>query len=89
MCWFVNMIWLILMFEFLIYWDGVILSESFGVIKGDVFDGDFIEEVWKIYYVFIFNFVWVKIGVMIKEMLKKYWKNMFEIVLLSGLIVVV
>ena len=41
---------------------------------------------WKTYYASIFNPARVKIGAMLKEMPKKYWKNMPETALVPGLI---
>ena len=49
-------------------------------------DGDPVEEVWKTYYASIFNPARLKTGTMIKEMPKKYWKNMPETALVAGLI---
>ena len=41
---------------------------------------------WKTYYASIFNPARVKIGAMLKEMPKKYWKNMPETALVGELV---
>ncbi|TPG41142.1 DUF4130 domain-containing protein [Sphingomonas koreensis] len=83
---FASMRWSILTPEVSLHWDGATLSEGPGAQKGDAPDGDPIEEVWKTYYASIFNPARVKIGAMLKEMPKKYWKNMPETALVPGLI---
>ena len=83
---FASMRWSILTPELSVHWDGEMLSEGPGAEKGDAPDGDPIEEVWKTYYASIFNPARVKIGAMMSEMPKKYWKNMPETELIPGLI---
>ena len=83
---FASMRWSILTPELSIHWDGKTLSEGPGAVKSDAPDGDPIEDVWKTYYASIFNPARVKIGAMLKEMPKKYWKNMPETALVPGLI---
>ena len=83
---FASMRWSILTPEVSLHWDGKALSEGPGAAKGDAPDGDPTEEVWKTYYASIFNPARVKIGAMLKEMPRKYWKNMPETALVPGLI---
>ncbi len=83
---FASMRWSILTPEVSLHWDGKALSEGPGAAKGDAPDGDPTEEVWKTYYASIFNPARVKIGAMLKEMPRKYWKNMPETALVSQLI---
>jgi DNA polymerase len=83
---FAGMRWSILTPELSIHWDGETLSEGPGATRADAPDGDPIEEVWKTYYASIFNPARVKVKAMTKEMPKKYWKNMPETALVSGLI---
>jgi DNA polymerase len=83
---FAGMRWSILTPEVSIHWDGRALSEGPGASKADAPEGDPTEEVWKTYYASIFNPARVKIGAMLKEMPKKYWKNMPETALVPGLI---
>jgi uracil-DNA glycosylase len=83
---FASMQWSILTPELSIHWDGEILSEGPGAVKSDAPDGDPVEDVWKQYYASIFNPARVKIGAMMKEMPKRYWKNMPETALIPDLI---
>ena len=83
---FANMRWSILTPDLAIQWDGKTLSEGPGASKSDAPDGDPTEEVWKTYYASIFNPARVKIGAMLSEMPKKYWKNMPETALIPGMI---
>jgi uracil-DNA glycosylase len=83
---FASMRWTILTPELSIHWDGKALTESAGADKADAPDGDPIEEVWKAYYGSIFNPARLKIGSMMKEMPRKYWKNMPETALVPQLI---
>jgi DNA polymerase len=83
---FAGMRWSILTPELSIHWDGTRLTEGAGAQKSDAPAGDPIEEVWKTYYASIFNPARVKIGAMLKEMPRKYWKNIPETALVPGLI---
>ncbi|WP_380785252.1 UdgX family uracil-DNA binding protein [Sphingomonas sp. R86521] len=83
---FASMRWSILTPEVSIHWDGKALSEGPGASKADAPDGDPTEEVWKTYYASTFNPARVKIGAMLKEMPKKYWKNMPETALVPGML---
>ena len=51
---------------------------AIGRSKADAPEGDPVEEVWKTYYRSIFNPARVKVGAMLREMPKKYWRNMPE-----------
>ena len=83
---FASMRWSILTPEVSLHWDGRALSEGPGASKADAPDGDPTEEVWKTYYVNIFNPARVKVGAMLKEMPRKYWKNMPETALVPQLL---
>ncbi len=83
---FASMRWSILTPEVSLHWDGVTLSEGPGASKADAPDGDPIEAVWKTYYASIFNPARLKVGAMLKEMPRRYWKNMPETALVSELI---
>ena len=78
--------WSILTPEVSLHWDGAALSQGPGATKDDAPDGDPIEEVWKTYYASIFNPARVKVGAMLKEMPRKYWKNMPETALVPQLL---
>jgi uracil-DNA glycosylase len=83
---FANMRWSILTPELSIHWDGDILAEGPPATKADAPEGDPIEDVWKTYYASIFNPARLKIGAMLKEMPRKYWKNMPETALVRELV---
>jgi uracil-DNA glycosylase len=83
---FANMRWSILTPEVCIHWDGEVLTESPGATRADAPDGDPVEDLWKRYYASTFNPARVKIGAMMKEMPKKYWKNMPETALIPELV---
>jgi len=83
---FANMAWSILTPELSIHWDGNTLTESPGAVRADAPGGDPVEEVWKTYYASIFNPARVKTRAMLKEMPKKYWKNMPETGLVAPLL---
>lgn len=83
---FASMRWSILTPEVSLHWDGETLSEGPAASKADAPDGDPTEEVWKTYYASIFNPARMKVGAMLKEMPRKYWKNMPETALVPQLI---
>ena len=83
---FASMHWSILTPEVSLHWDGAALSEGPGATKADAPVGDPIEDVWKTYYASIFNPARVKVGAMLKEMPRKYWKNMPETALVPELL---
>ena len=83
---FASMRWSILTPELSLHWDGTALSEGPGATRADAPEGDPIEAVWKTYYASTFNPARVKVGAMLKEMPRKYWKNMPETALVPGLI---
>ena len=83
---FASMRWSILTPEVSLHWDGQSLSEGPPATKADAPDGDPTEEVWKTYYSSIFNPARLKVGAMLKEMPRKYWKNMPETALVPQLL---
>ncbi|RYY24489.1 MAG: DUF4130 domain-containing protein [Sphingomonadales bacterium] len=83
---FANMRWSILTPELSIHWDGEALSEGPPATKSDAPDGDPVEDIWKTYYASTFNPARLKTGAMLKEMPRKYWKNMPETALVKELI---
>ena len=83
---FTNMRWSILTPELSLHWDGDTLEEGPSATKADAPEGDPIEEVWKTYYASTFNPARLKTGAMLKEMPRKYWKNMPETGLVKELI---
>ncbi|WP_420141382.1 UdgX family uracil-DNA binding protein [Sphingomonas sp.] len=83
---FASMRWSILTPDVSLHWDGERLREGPGAARADAPEGDPVEETWKTYYASIFNPARVKIGTMLKEMPRRYWKNMPETALVPGLI---
>jgi len=83
---FTNVRWSILTPELSIHWDGQKLSEGPGATRADAPAGDPLEETWRTYYASIFNPARLKVGAMLKEMPKKYWRNMPETSLVQPLI---
>ncbi|MDV3458155.1 UdgX family uracil-DNA binding protein [Sphingomonas sp. HF-S4] len=83
---FANMRWSILTPELSLHWDGEALAEGPGASKADAPGDDPVEDVWKTYYASIFNPARLKTGAMLKEMPRKYWKNMPETALVKELI---
>ena len=83
---FTNMRWSILTPELSIHWDGAELREGPGATRAEAPGGDPLEETWRTYYASIFNPSRLKVGAMLKEMPKKYWRNMPETSLVQPLI---
>jgi probable DNA metabolism protein len=83
---FTNMRWSILTPELSIHWDGKALSEGPGANRTDAPSCDPLENIWRTYYASIFNPARLKVGAMLKEMPKKYWRNMPETSLVQPLI---
>ncbi|HEX8641993.1 MAG TPA: UdgX family uracil-DNA binding protein [Allosphingosinicella sp.] len=83
---FATMRWSILTPELSLHWDGDRLTEGPGATRADAPAGDPVEDVWKTYYASIFNPARLKVGAMLKEMPKKYWKNMPETALVGELV---
>lgn len=83
---FANMKWSILTPRGCIHWDGETMHESGPAQRSDAPEGDPVEDLWKSYYASIFNPARLKVGAMLSEMPRKYWKNMPEAELIPDLI---
>ncbi len=83
---FANMRWSILTPKGSLHWDGAMLEEGPPAQRSDAPAGDPIEDLWRKYYASIFNPARLKIGAMMKEMPRKYWKNMPEAALIPELV---
>ena len=83
---FANLKWSILTPRGCIHWDGETMRESGPAQRSDAPQGDPVEDLWKSYYASIFNPARLKVGAMLSEMPKKYWKNMPEAELIPALI---
>lgn len=83
---FAGMRWSILTPRGSLHWDGDVLAEGPPAQRADAPGGDPAEELWRRYYASIFNPARLKVGAMLKEMPRKYWKNMPETALIPGLV---
>ena len=83
---FASMRWSILTPRGSLHWDGDVLSEGPPAQRGDAPAGDPAEDLWRRYYASTFNPARLKMGAMLKEMPRKYWKNMPEAALIPALV---
>ncbi|MEW4448110.1 UdgX family uracil-DNA binding protein [Qipengyuania sp. JC766] len=83
---FANMAWSILTPRGTLHWDGETMREGPPARKSDAPQGDPVEDLWRTYYASIFNPARLKVGAMLSEMPKKYWKNLPEATLIPELI---
>ncbi len=83
---FTAMHWSILTPAGSLHWDGQVLREGPPARREDAPAGDPAEDLWRKYYASIFNPARLKVGAMLKEMPRRYWKNMPEAALIPGLI---
>lgn len=83
---FANRRWSILTPKGTLHWDLHTLREGPPARRGDAPGDDPVEAAWKAYYAAIFNPGRLMTGAMLKEMPKKYWKNLPEAALVSTLV---
>lgn len=83
---FANMRWSILTPRGCLHWDGETMREGPPAQKGDAPEGDPVEDLWRRYYASIFNPARLKVGAMLSEMPRKYWKNLPEAALIPELV---
>jgi DNA polymerase len=83
---FATIAWSILTPALSLHWDCERLSEGPGGVRRDAPGGDPLEALWRSYYASIFNPARIKTGAMLKEMPKKYWRNMPETALIPTLL---
>lgn len=83
---FTNMRWSILTPDLSLHWDGAELTEAPGATRADAPASDAEEELWTIYYAAIFNPARLKIDAMVKEMPRRFWRNLPEARLIPGLV---
>jgi uracil-DNA glycosylase len=83
---FTTMHWSILTPSLCIHWDTQTLRESPGIAKPDDLTDDPAEDLWRSYYASIFNPARLKTKAMLKEMPRRYWKNMPEADLIPSMI---
>lgn len=83
---FANMKWSILTPRGSLHWDGETMREGPPAQRADAPEGDPTEDLWRKYYASIFNPARLKVGAMLKEMPRKYWKNLPEAALIPDLV---
>jgi len=83
---FASMRWSILTPQGTLHWDGKTMREGPPAQKSDAPHGDPVEDLWRTYYASIFNPARLKVGAMLSEMPRKYWKNLPEAALIPELI---
>ena len=83
---FANMCWSILTPALSLHWDAEVLREGPGASRAEAPGEDPVEDIWKTYYAAIFNPARLKTGAMLREMPRKYWKNMPETALVRELV---
>ncbi|WP_420382799.1 UdgX family uracil-DNA binding protein [Novosphingobium sp.] len=83
---FAAMRWSILTPLGALHWDGEVLHQGPPANRSDVPGGDPAEDLWRTYYAAIFNPARLKVDAMVKEMPRRYWKNLPEADLIPELI---
>lgn len=83
---FANMKWSILTPRGCLHWHGETMREGPPAERSDAPSGDPTEDLWRKYYASTFNPSRLKVGAMMSEMPKKYWKNLPEASLIPELI---
>ena len=83
---FASMRWSILTPQGTLHWDGETMHEGPPAQKSDAPHGDPVEDLWRTYYASIFNPARLKVGAMLSEMPRKYWKNLPEAALIPELV---
>lgn len=82
---FTQMRWAILTPERSVRWDGTRARFGPGAQRADAPAADAGEQLWLTYYQHIFNPARLKLKMMQKEMPRKYWRNLPEASLISGM----
>jgi len=82
---FTQMRWAVLTPECSVEWNGATLRFGPGAAKADAPPADAGEHLWLTYYRSTFNPARLKLKAMQKEMPRRYWKNLPEAELISGL----
>jgi probable DNA metabolism protein len=83
---FADMPWSILTPDLCAHWDGGSVLFTSGVTKAEAPTKDRLEELWRRYYVTIFNPARLKVKAMKTEMPMKYWRNLPEASMIKSLI---
>jgi DNA polymerase len=83
---FAAMRWSILTPRCALHWDGETLRQGPPASRAQAPGGDPAETLWRTYYAAIFNPARLKVDAMVKEMPRRYWKNLPEADLIPDLI---
>lgn len=83
---FANLRWSILTPRGSVHWDRKVMHEGPPAKAEDAPGGDRFEDLWRSYYASIFNPARLKVGAMLSEMPRKYWKNLPEAQIIPQLI---
>lgn len=83
---FANQKWSILTPRLSLHWDGERMTEGPPARREDAPADDATEDLWGRYYASTFNPARLKVKMMVKEMPRKYWKNLPEARLIPTLI---
>ncbi len=83
---FATMTWSILTPYRSAHWTGAALTFGPGAQRSAVPDDDRLAEYWRTYFSSVFNPARLKVGAMMSEMPKKYWKNLPEAAAIPELI---
>lgn len=83
---FAAMAWSILTPDRCAHWDGRALTFSPGLDRRAAPPEDAAEELWRTYYASIFNPGRVKVGAMLSQMPRHYWKNLPEAAVIPALL---
>lgn len=83
---FASLRWSILTPERCVHWDGKEVRFTPGVAKEQAPPEDAAEDLWRTYYASIFNPARIKVGAMLAQMPKHYWKNLPEAGLIPDLL---
>ena len=83
---FAGMRWSILTPRGALHWDGKVVREGPPANRADAPAGAPAEALWRTYYASIFNPARLKVDAMVKEMPRRYWKNLPEADLIPALI---
>lgn len=75
---FASQRWSILTPRLALHWDGATLFEGPPATRSDAPAEDAVEDLWLGYYRSIFNPARLKVSMMVKEMPRRYWKNLPE-----------
>ncbi|MDZ4373141.1 MAG: UdgX family uracil-DNA binding protein, partial [Phenylobacterium sp.] len=83
---FANMRFSILTPDACLHWDTRNLRVTPGTVSTDAPRADSLEDYWRTYYASIFNPARLKVDAMVKEMPRRYWRNLPEASLIPELI---